>query len=65
MCAAVLKVPCEEVDRSWDVELVGKEKQKVTSVGCTFWIWFNVYDFYDLHNFLQSLFAGADEELNK
>ena len=31
---------CEEVDWGWVVELVGEEEQEVTSVGYTFWIWF-------------------------
>ena len=42
----------------WDVELVGanEEEQGVASVGYTFGIWFQVYDFYDLYDFLPSIF---------
>ena len=47
---------CEGVDWNWDVELVGEEEQEVASVGYTFWIWFRVYDFYDLYDFSRSLF---------
>ena len=44
---------CEGVD--WDVELVSEEKE-VVSVGYTFSIWFQAYDFYDLYDPLRSLF---------
>ena len=51
MCVAVLKVLV-----GWDVKLVGDEEQEVASVGYSFWIWFQVYDFYDLYEFLRLLF---------
>ena len=48
----------------WDVKLVGDEEQEVASVGYSFWMWFQVYDFYDLYDFLPSIF-DCRWELNK
>jgi len=56
---------CEEVDWCWDVELVGEEEQEVVLTfslllewlirwEILFWIWFQLYDFDDLYNFLRS-----------
>ena len=50
---------CEGVDWGWDVYLVGKDEQKVASVGYTSWIWFQVYDFMIFTTFYDRLLTGA------
>ena len=57
---------CEELDWGWDAELVGEEEQEVVLALSLLLGWsilnlgrryfFQVRDFYDLYDFLRSLF---------